>query len=119
MQPKIRVLCVQPSSVMARFAFLGVALRWSLGATPRPARLRIGPHDLAPVGSEAAFWMFALRHALSSQSMLITRGDHWDVAASIDGDVIRAFGRKFALRQCSSAPERARLRQSPTRGLRW
>lgn len=100
MQPKIRVLCVQPSSVMARFAFLGVALRWSLGATPRPARLRIGPHDLAPVGTEAAFWMFALRHALSSQSVLITRGDHWDVAASIDGDEIRAFGRKFALRQC-------------------
>ena len=92
MQPKIRVLCVQPSSVSARFAFLAIALRWSLGATPRPARLR--------VGSEAAFWLFALRHALASQSMLVTRGDHWDVAASVDGDVIRAFGRKFALRQC-------------------
>ncbi|MFY1910185.1 hypothetical protein ACOTB6_01455 [Achromobacter xylosoxidans] len=100
MKPKIRVLRVQPSSMSARFAFLAIALRWSLGATPRPVRLRIGPHDLAPVGSEAAFWMFALRHALSAQSVLVTRGDHWDVAASVDGDVIRAFGRKFALRQC-------------------
>ncbi len=100
MKQKIRVLCVQPSSASARFAFLAIALRWSLGATPRPERLRIGPHDLAPVGSEAAFWLFALRHALSSQSVLVTRGDHWDVAASVDGDEIRAFGRKFALRQC-------------------
>ncbi|MFD4838312.1 hypothetical protein ACFWP0_12475 [Achromobacter sp. NPDC058515] len=100
MSDKIRVLCIQPASLSGRFAFLAIALRWTLGATPRPVRLRIGPHDLAPEGSEAAFWQFALRHAFSSQSILITRGDRWDVAASVDGDEVHAFGRKFALRQC-------------------
>lgn len=100
MSNKIRVLCIQPSSMSARFAFLAIALRWTLGATPRPARLRIGPHDLEPEGSEAAFWQFAFRHAFSSQSILVTRGDRWDVAASVDGDEVHAFGRKFALRQC-------------------
>ncbi|MBO9332368.1 hypothetical protein A6B37_02565 [Achromobacter sp. HZ01] len=96
----IRVLCVQPSSFSARFAFLGIALRWTLGATPRPARLLIGPHDLEPLGSEADFWRFALRHACASRSILITRGGRWDVTASVDGDEVRAFGRKFALRHC-------------------
>ncbi|MGE8691146.1 MAG: hypothetical protein ACN6PJ_28645 [Achromobacter sp.] len=100
MNNRIRVLCVQPSSFSARFAFLTVALRWSLGATPRPARLLIGPHDLEPVGSEAEFWRFALRHVFSSRSILVTRGDRWDVTASVDGDEVRAFGRKFALRHC-------------------
>lgn len=100
MSNKIRVLCIQPSSISARFAFLAIALRWSLGATPRPASLRIGPHDLAPEGSEAAFWGFAVRHACSSQSILVTRGDRWDVTASVDGDEVHAFGRKFALSQC-------------------
>ncbi|EHK67471.1 hypothetical protein KYC_05067 [Achromobacter arsenitoxydans SY8] len=100
MSNKIRVLCIQPSTVSARFAFLAIALKWSIGATPRPSRLRIGPHDLEPEGSEAAFWQFALRHAFSSQSILVTRGDHWDVSASVDGDEVHAFGRKFALRQC-------------------
>jgi|GEM_PF-430462 len=97
---RIRVLTVQPSSLSARFAFLGIALRWTLGATPRPIRLLIGPHDLEPVGSEAAFWQFALRHAFTGRSFLVTRGDRWDLAASVDGDEVRAFGRKFALRQC-------------------
>lgn len=100
MSNKIRLLCVQPSSLAARFAFLAIALRWTLGATPRPARLMIGPHDLEPVGSEAAFWQFAFRHAFAGQSLLVTRGEHWDVAASVDGDEVRAFGRKFAIRQC-------------------
>jgi hypothetical protein len=100
MSDKIRVLCIQPASASARFAFLLIALKWSLGATPRPSRLQIGPHDLAPEGSESAFWQFALRHAFSSQSILVTRGDHWDVSASVDGDEVRAFGRTFALRQC-------------------
>jgi len=100
MSNKIRVLCIQPSSMSARFAFLAIALRWTLGATPRPARLRIGPHDLEPEGSEAAFWQFAFRHAFSRQSILVTRADRWDVAASVDGDEVHAFGRKFALRQC-------------------
>lgn len=100
MRDRIRLLCVQPSSLAARFAFLGIALRWTLGATPRPARLLIGPHDLNPEGSEAAFWQFALRHALTGQSILVTRGNRWDLAASVDGDEVRAFGRKFALRQC-------------------
>jgi len=100
MSNKIRVLCIQPSTVSARFAFLSIALKWSIGATPRPSRLRIGPHDLEPEGSEAAFWQFAVRHALSSQSILVTRGDHWDVSASVDGDEVHAFGRKFALSQC-------------------
>ena len=55
---------------------------------------RIGPHELEPVGTESAFWQFALRHALLGQSFLVTRGIHWDVAASVDGDEVRAFGRK-------------------------
>lgn len=100
MSHKIRVLCIEPTSISARFAFLAIAARWTLGATPRPTRLRIGPHDLEPSGSEAAFWQFALRHACSSQSILVTRGNQWDVAASIDGDEVHAFGSKFALRQC-------------------
>jgi len=100
MSNKIRVLCVQPSSMSARFAFLAIAVRWSLGATPRPTRLMIGPHDLEPIGSEPAFWRFALRHALTGQSFLVTRGGHWDVAAAVDGDEVHAFGRKFALSQC-------------------
>lgn len=97
---KIRVLRIQPATLSARFAFLAIALRWTLGATPRPSRLRIGPHDLEPEGSEAAFWQFALRHACSSQSVLVTRGQRWDVAACVDGDEVHAFGTKFALRQC-------------------
>lgn len=100
MSNKIRVLCIQPASMSARFAFLAIALKWSLGVTPRPSRLQIGPHDLAPEGSEAAFWQFALRHACSSQSILVTRDDRWDVSASVDGDEVRAFGGTFALRQC-------------------
>jgi hypothetical protein len=52
------------------------------------------------MGSEAQFWRFALRHVLSNRSILVTRGDHWDVTASVDGDEVRAFGRKFALRHC-------------------
>lgn len=100
MSNKIRVLCVQPSSLSARFAFMGIALRWTMGATPRPARLLIGPHDLEPLGSEPAFWHFAVRHALTGQSYLVTRGNHWDVGASVDGDEVHAFGRKFTLSQC-------------------
>ncbi|HEY9319948.1 MAG TPA: hypothetical protein VIR28_18645 [Achromobacter sp.] len=100
MSTKIRLLCVQPSSLSARFAFMAIAFRWSIGATPRPSLLMIGPHELEPVGTESAFWQFALRHALLGQSFLVTRGNHWDVAASVDGDEVRAFGRKFTLSQC-------------------
>lgn len=100
MSNKIRVLCVQPSSISARFAFMAIALRWSMGATPRPTRLKIGPHDLEPMGSEPAFWQFAVKHALTGQSYLVTRGNHWDVGASVDGDEVHAFGRKFTLSQC-------------------
>ena len=46
----------------------------------------IGPHDLEPVGSECAFWLFAFRHACSGQSILVTRGGRWDLGASFDGD---------------------------------
>ena len=100
MKETIRMLRVQPSSFSARFAFLAIALRWTLGATPRPNRLMIGPHDLEPVGSECAFWLFAFRHACSGQSILVTRGGRWDLGASFDGDQVHAFGRRFALRQC-------------------
>ncbi|AUT48782.1 hypothetical protein [Achromobacter sp. AONIH1] len=100
MKETIRMLRVQPSSLSARFAFLAIALRWTLGATPRPNRLMIGPHDLEPVGSECAFWLFAFRHACSGQSILVTRGGRWDLGASFDGDQVHAFGRRFALRQC-------------------
>jgi hypothetical protein len=34
------------------------------------------------------------------ESLLVTRRGRWDVAGSVDGDVVRAFGRKFALRHC-------------------
>lgn len=100
MKETIRMLRVQPSSLSARFAFLAIALRWTLGATPRPNRLMIDPHDLEPVGSEGAFWLFAFRHACSGQSILVTRGGRWDLGASFDGDQVHAFGRRFALRQC-------------------
>lgn len=100
MSNRIRVLRVQPSSFSARFAFLGIALRWTLGATPRPERLLIGPHELEPVGSEANFWGFALRHVFAGQTILVTRDNRWDITASVDGDEVRAFGRKFALRHC-------------------
>ena len=83
MKETIRMLRVQPSSLSARFAFLAIALRWTLGATPRPNRLMIGPHDLEPVGSECAFWLFAFRHACSGQSILVTRGGRWDLGASL------------------------------------
>ena len=45
--------------------------------------------DLVPVAALARLNLF-----------LVTRGDRWDLAASVDGDEVRAFGRKFALRQC-------------------
>ncbi|KOF54160.1 hypothetical protein AD428_08755 [Achromobacter sp. DMS1] len=100
MNEQIRMLCIQPDSFGARFAFLGVALRWSIGLSPRPQTLVIGPHELELVGSESAFWRFALHHAVMGESLLITRRGRWDVAGSVDGDVVRAFGRKFALRHC-------------------
>ena len=99
MKETIRMLRVQPSSLSARFAFLAIALRWTLGATPRPNRLMIGPHDLEPVGSECAFWLFAFRHACSGQSILVTRGGAgtWAPRSTATGTRIC---RRFALRQC-------------------
>ena len=98
MKETIRMLRVQPSSGALRLPGDRIAL--DAGRDPRPNRLMIGPHDLEPVGSECAFWLFAFRHACSGQSILVTRGGRWDLGASFDGDQVHAFGRRFALRQC-------------------
>ena len=114
MKETIRMLRVQPSSLSARFAFLAIALRWTLGATPRPNRLMIGPHDLEPVGSECAFWLFAFRHACSGQSILVTRGGRWDLGASFDGDQVRIWPQvRPAAVPVLNAPGRRRAARPP------